>query len=421
MIVYVVSYLPWAALGNQIVTGWPPGHDGQTLADLTRGMYDYHNNLRATYAASSPWWAWPANLKPVWFYQEGFAGGTVAAIYDSGNLASWWLSIPALAFAAWQAFRRRSLALAFVTIMFASLWLPWARIDRATFQYHYYTALPFALLALAYFAAEIWHGPTRRTWMLARGAAAGALLAPVALWLFRGPLCTLIGVESVNPGSQACTQAASLPIALTLQAVGLIVVIAVAGVALVWQLLDVDRAVRRGAGPDRTRPAVIRTWLTAAAGVAALVVAAAFLPATPLVQTGSIPGELLALLLLGILGPLAWVVWRAASPRRFAVGIVLAAGFVFVLFYPNVAGLPLPEAVYNWYQGLLPTWLFPFQFPVNTDPAVSVSLLGPGPLLLFLAVMLAASFVAYSAWVWRLALAERAAEAAGGGPEAAPA
>ena len=77
-------------------------------------MYDYHNNLRATHAASSPWWAWPANLKPVWFYQEGFAGGTSAAIYDAGNLAIWWLSIPALAFAAWQAFRRRSLALALV-------------------------------------------------------------------------------------------------------------------------------------------------------------------------------------------------------------------------------------------------------------------------------------------------------------------
>jgi dolichyl-phosphate-mannose--protein O-mannosyl transferase len=420
-VVYVGSYLPWAALGNQIVTGWPAGHDGQTLADLTRGMYDYHNNLRATHAASSPWWAWPANLKPVWFYQESFAGNTVAAIYDSGNLAAWWLSIPAFAFAAWQAFRRRSLALAFVTIMFASLWLPWARIDRATFQYHYYTALPFVLLALAYFAAEVWHGPTRRTWRLARGAAAGALLAPVALWLFRGPLCALIDVESANPGSQACTQAAALPITLTGQAVGLILVIAVAGVALVWQLLRVDRAVRRGAGPDETHPAVVRIWLTVAGGVAALAAAAVLLPATPLVETASIPGELLALLLLGILGPLAWVAWRATSPRRFAVGIVLAAGFMFVLFYPNIAGLPLPSAVYNWYQGLLPTWLYPFQFPVNTDPAVTVSLLGPWPLLLFVAVLLAAAAVAYSAWVWRLALAERAAEAAGADPEAAAA
>jgi len=418
VIVYVVSYLPWAALGNQIVTGWPPGHDGQTLADLTRGMYDYHNNLRATHAAASPWWAWPANLKPVWFYQDSFAGNTVAAIYDSGNLVSWWLSIPAFAFAAWQAFRRRSLALAFVTIMFASLWLPWARIDRATFQYHYYTALPFVLLALAYFAAEVWHGPSRRTWRLARGAAAGAFLAPVVMWLFRGPLCALIDVEKANPGSQACTQAAALPISLTQQAVGLILVIAVAGIALVWQLLRVDRAVRRGAGPDETRRALGRIWLTVAGGVAALVVAAVLLPATPLVETASIPGELLALLLLGILGPLAWVAWRATSPRRFAVGIVLAAGFVFVLFYPNVAGLPLPGAVYNWYQGLLPTWLYPFQFPVNTDPAVSVSLLSPWPFILFVAVLMAAAVVAYSAWVWRLALAERAAEDAGGDPEA---
>ena len=49
-------------------------------------MYDYHNNLIAGHAASSPWWAWPLDLKPVWFYQEGLAGGTTAAIYDAGNL-----------------------------------------------------------------------------------------------------------------------------------------------------------------------------------------------------------------------------------------------------------------------------------------------------------------------------------------------
>jgi 4-amino-4-deoxy-L-arabinose transferase-like glycosyltransferase len=416
--VYVVSYLPWAALGNQIVTGWPAGHDGQTLMDLTRSMYDYHNNLRATHAAASPWWAWPANLKPVWFYQEGFAGGSVAAIYDTGNLVAWWLSIPALVFVAWQAFRRRSLALALVVIMFASLWLPWARIDRATFQYHYYTELPFVLLALAYFAAEVWHGPSRRTWLLARGAAAGALLAPVALWLFRGPLCAFIDVERANPGSQACTQPTALPIALTLQAVGLIAVIAVAGVALVWQILRVDRALDGGATPDRTRPAIRRIWLTLAGGVVALAAAAILLPTTPLLQSGGIPGEVLSLLLLAILGPLAWVVLRAASPRRFVVGLVLAAGSVFALFYPNISGLPLPNAIYNWYQGLLPTWLYPFQFPVNTDPAVNVPLLGPWPLLLFVAVMLAAAFVAYSAWVWRLALAERAAHDGGSDPEA---
>jgi hypothetical protein len=409
--VYIAFYLPWAALGNQIVEGFPPGNDGQTLLDLTRGMYDYHNNLRATHAAASPWWAWPANLKPVWFYQESFAGGTSAAIYDSGNLATWWLSIPAMAFVAWQAFRRRSLALAAVAIMFAALWLPWARIDRATFQYHYYTALPFVLLALAYFVAEIWQGPSRRTWLLARGAAAIAFLGPVILWILRGPLCAVIDVEQANPGSQACSGAASLSMTLTSQLAGVLVVLAIVAGLVVWQLLALDRASRTANSADEVEPRLWRLAITAAVGLAAMIGTWLLVPATPVVEAAGVPGEAVAIGLLVVFAPLAWLAWRATSPRRYAIGAVLAAAFVLVLFYPNISALPLPTALFNWYQGLLPTWLYPFQFPVNTDPAVAVSLTGPWPLILFGAVLLAAVFVAYSAWIWRLALAERAAGA----------
>jgi hypothetical protein len=35
--------------------------------------------------------------------------------------------------------------------------LPWARIDRVTFEYHYVAALPFAFLMLAWFLAELDH------------------------------------------------------------------------------------------------------------------------------------------------------------------------------------------------------------------------------------------------------------------------
>ena len=74
MAVYVVSYLPWVALGNQLVAGFPAGNAGQTLLDLTRSMYDYHDELRVTHAASSPWWAWMLDLKPVWMYLGDMAG-----------------------------------------------------------------------------------------------------------------------------------------------------------------------------------------------------------------------------------------------------------------------------------------------------------------------------------------------------------
>ncbi len=142
LVVYVISYIPWANLGNQLWPGFPPGHTGQTLQDLTISMYRYHDELRATHAASSPWWAWPLDLKPVWYYQEGFADRTSGSIHDTGNLVIFWMGIPALLFAAIAAWRRRSLPLTVVVLLFAAMWLPWARIDRATFQYHWYTSVP---------------------------------------------------------------------------------------------------------------------------------------------------------------------------------------------------------------------------------------------------------------------------------------
>ena len=38
----------------------------------------------------------------------------------------------------------------------------------------------------------------------------------------------------------------------------------------------------------------------------------------------------------------------------------------FVVLYPNIAALPLPDTIVNAYQGLLPTYLYAFQFSVNT-------------------------------------------------------
>ena len=100
VVVYVASYWPWVELGNLWFAGFPADHTGQTFLDLQRQMYDYHNNLRATHAASSPWWAWPFDLKPVWFYLGNLAEGWTALTYDAGNLVLFWLSVPAMVWVA---------------------------------------------------------------------------------------------------------------------------------------------------------------------------------------------------------------------------------------------------------------------------------------------------------------------------------
>ncbi len=403
--VYVVSYLPWAFVeGHQIVAGWPAGNEGQTLVALTGEMYRYHNNLTAAHAASSPWWAWPLNLKPVWFYQGSFAGDTAAAIYNAGNVVTWWMGIPAMAFVAYQAFKRRSLALALVLIAFLAQWVSWARIDRAAFQYHYYTSLPFVVMALAYFAAEVWHGASRRTWLLARVAAAVALLGPVILWILRLPLCALAGVESVNAGSGACVLSTAgnlvvTPAAFALAAIGLVTVIVLIRLLLA---LSRPRADGRTLGPRDLLPLVT----TAVAGGAALALSRLLPSGDPLFSIPGIIPEVIALVVAIPLGLVALQVVTARDGRRFVAGLVAAVAAWFVILYPNISALPLPGAMVNAYQGLLPTYLYAFQFSVNTiDRSGAISFADPKFALLVVFLAIACGVVAYSAWVWRQALA----------------
>jgi Gpi18-like mannosyltransferase len=415
LVLYVASYLPWSFVeGHQIVTGWPPGHTKQTLLDLTSAMYDYHNRLSSGHPASSPWWAWALDLKPVWFYEEGFAGSTSASIYDAGNLVAWWLSIPAMAFVAWQAFKRRSAGLALVAVAFACQWIAWSRIDRAAFQYHYYTALPFLFLALAYFLAELWHGPSRRTWLLARVSAAVAVLGPFGMWLLHRPLCAIVRVTEANPtsGSQACPTL--IPDAtITPRAVAIAVVVGLGVLLLVRELFAlVDESEDGGPGgwTWRAMTGRLRSIVLIALGtIVAFLAVSLLLGDVELLRLDKVPVEPIALVVTLALTPVAAYIITARDARRFVLGAVGAIGFWFVLWYPNIAALPLPAAIHNAYQGFLPTYLYPFQFPVSTlDRSVSSpSLFDTGPAIMLGLITVSAIVIGYATWSWRIVLAER--------------
>jgi hypothetical protein len=428
VIVYIVLYIPWAMVENHVIfpagspgfpSGWPPGHTGQTLLDLTGEMYRYHNDLTSPHPASSPWWAWPLNLKPVWFYQGSFASDTGGAIYNAGTMVIWWLSIPAMAFTAYEAYKRRSLALALVLVGFLAQWVSWARIDRAAFQYHYYSSLPFLIIALAYFVAEIWHGASRRTWLLARAAAGLAVMGPAILWLLRLPLCRIAGTDSVNPGSQACNGNPG-NLVVTPAVGALVLILLVGGGILIWQLVNLSRP-RADGRPVGARDAqgVLVTGIV----IVALALLTRLLPASdPLFSINGLSPEPLALLALVPLGLVAIQILTARDARRFVGGLIAAIAINFVVLYPNISALPLPSSIVPWYQGVLPTYLYAFQFGVNTVPrtgAISFTDVRFFVLLAFL--VLSSAAVAYSAWTWRQALAgdgEAGDDQAGGGGNA---
>jgi dolichyl-phosphate-mannose--protein O-mannosyl transferase len=380
-------------------------------------MYEYHDDLRASHAASSPFWAWPFDLKPVWFYQQGFADSTTGVIYDTGNLIIFWLGVPAVAFCAWQAWARRSLPLTLVVLSIACLWLPWARIDRATFQYHVFTSLPFTVIALAYFLAELWHGASSRTFLLARAAGAIAILGPPLLWLFRMPLCAAAGTQEVHPDGVACgplTRSVSVADSVV---VALFVLI-VAALAMAWVVRSQVRAPDRrsltevslGGRVVALSPLglIMGIALVAAAGAA---LAQLLFRGAPL-TTLTFQAEELALLALVLLAAPAYMALRARDPRRWVVGAVAVATIFFILWYPNISGLPLPNAIAQAYLGLLPTWNYDFQFAVNLDPAATGELYGLGTLLIAGATATLSLAVMVAARLWRGEPAREAQEAA---------
>ena len=317
--VYLLSYLPWAALGNQIVPGWPPGNTGQTLLDLTASMYRYHDTLRVAHAASSPWWAWPLDLKPVWFSQESYAaiGGWTGAVYDGGNVVSRVLGVAGTVWIAIQAWRQRSVGLASVLILYFALWLPWARIDRAAFQYHYFPSSQIALISLALLLADLRRGDALAARLTRIGLGALLVAAPL-LWSLTGLLCSVAGVLDVYAESQVCT-----------------------------------------AGGFSTPGPIIG---------AALLIPAAYA---------------------------AWSIQRVTDARRIFRWALIAIAGVALIWYPNWSGLPLPTGIHNFYQGILPTWTWAFQFGVTLEKPDDAATAGEG-VLLVLTLLAAVALLTYA-------------------------
>jgi hypothetical protein len=179
--VYGLSYVPYLQMGHDWATSGGPAY-GWSLDELHSQMFSYHFNLEAGHASASPWWSWPLALKPTWFHGESYDGDLISVIYNGGNPVLFWAGVPALAACAVLAWKRRSLALVLVVAAFAFQFVPWLRIERATFAYHYLTAVVFAMIAVAYVIDELLRRPAWRDLAigyLALAVVAGLLVYPL--------------------------------------------------------------------------------------------------------------------------------------------------------------------------------------------------------------------------------------------------
>ena len=138
-VVYLISYIPFFILG----------HDFTVFINLQKQMWWYHTNLRATHSYSSPWWSWPLNLYPIWYFVD-YQKEKVANIFSSGNPVIFWVGAAAIILTGWEALKKRSFHLAVLVLGFLAFWLPWAASPRIMFLYHFSPSVPFLSLALGH-------------------------------------------------------------------------------------------------------------------------------------------------------------------------------------------------------------------------------------------------------------------------------
>jgi hypothetical protein len=270
------------------------------------------------------------------------------------------------------------------------------------------------VMALAYFMAELWHGASRHTWLLARASAAVAVMGPAILWVLRQPLCQLANVEAVNAGSQACNGNPG-NLVVTPSVAALVVIAIVTLIVVGRQLLALSRP--RADGRALSAADLIPIAITAVGGGVLLALSRALPSDTPLIEVPGIVPEIIALIIAVPLAMIALQILTARDARRFVIGFVAVAAGWFVILYPNIAALPLPSSMVNAYQGLLPTYLYPFQFSVNTTARTGTTTFADPKFAILVAfLVISCAVVAYAAWVWRTALAEDAepADDAGG-------
>lgn len=149
-------------------------------------MWAHHAAYQQPHPFQAPWWSWPLMLQPTWYeFRYDPTAGTVRAVWALGNAVVWWAAVPALAWAAWQAGRTRDATLALVPALGLGLWLVWAVQPRAvTFMHYMLEAIPFACVAIALVAAQLWQGGQAA----ARAAVIGYVALAVAWLAFFHPL-----------------------------------------------------------------------------------------------------------------------------------------------------------------------------------------------------------------------------------------
>ena len=126
----------------------------------------YHQGVGNTpdvHPYCSSWYSWPLMLRSVaYFHEKSRETKEIIDVHAMGNPCLWWLSTAAIAVLIWLLIKRLLLSAnweldrntwmaLYLVLNHAANWLPWMKVSRCLFIYHYMGAAVFGFMAIALF------------------------------------------------------------------------------------------------------------------------------------------------------------------------------------------------------------------------------------------------------------------------------
>ncbi len=156
--IYVLSYIPHMNCeGTGLLGVWKN----------QEAMLTYHGKtvLSSTHYFDSPWYEWPVNVRPIWYYAGG--GGKHTEVINSfGNPIVWLVGLIALFYCAYDAYKTKDRTSAFFVIAYLAQLVPWIFVTRLTFIYHYFPCVPFIVIMTIYAALKLQAKYKNTKWVL---------------------------------------------------------------------------------------------------------------------------------------------------------------------------------------------------------------------------------------------------------------
>jgi len=160
--IWLIPMLVWPADMSQ--QGAPADIWGKIVWWHT-SVWNYNVNLTATHPYSSKWWQWPLVIHPVLFFWEQAEGGR-RVINATGNVFLWWSGIVALVASAFSLLYKFRPKVLWLVVSALGFWLPWIKIGRIAFNYHYFETLFFEIILMSIILTYLLNRPKYRPFVV---------------------------------------------------------------------------------------------------------------------------------------------------------------------------------------------------------------------------------------------------------------